>query len=71
MADSIERVNTQYGRYLSVAEWLLTLLSTAEYLARLLCVRYPMRYATSFFGIIDLIAVLPTRIFQRQLFGKS
>ena len=43
-----------------MAEWLLTLLFTAEYLARLLCVRYPMRYATRFFGIIDLLAVLPT-----------
>ena len=60
MADSIEPVNTQYGRYLNLAEWFFTLLFTAEYLARLLCVRYPMRYATSFFGIIDLIAVLPT-----------
>ena len=60
MADSIEPVNSQYGGYLNLAEWLLTLLFTAEYLARLLCVRYPMRYATSFFGIIDLVAVLPT-----------
>ena len=60
MADSIEPVNRQYGRALNVAEWLFTLLFTAEYLARLLCVRHPMRYALSFFGIIDLVAVLPT-----------
>ena len=60
MADSIEPVNSRYGRTLNVAEWLLTLLFTAEYVARLLCVRYPMRYALSFFGIIDLVAVLPT-----------
>ena len=36
------------------------MLFTVEYIARLLCVRYPLRYATSLFGIIDLVAVLPT-----------
>jgi voltage-gated potassium channel len=43
-----------------VLEWTLTLLFTAEYLARLLCVRHPLRYARSFYGVIDLLAVLPT-----------
>ena len=43
----------------SVVEWALTLLFTAEYIARLLCVRRPLRYALSFFGIIDLLACIP------------
>lgn len=60
MADSVESVSRLHGRTLAVLEWGFTLLFTLEYLARLLCVRHPLRYATSFFGIIDLVAVLPT-----------
>ena len=60
MADSVQSVHLAHGRVLTGAEWLFTLLFTAEYIARLLCVRKPLRYATSFFGIIDLVAVLPT-----------
>jgi len=60
MADSVQVINQRYGRMLTAAEWLFTLLFTVEYVARLLCVRKPMQYATSFFGIIDLVAVLPT-----------
>ncbi|KRH98503.1 ion transporter [Curvibacter sp. PAE-UM] len=41
-------------------EWVFTLLFTVEYLARLACVRHPLRYALSFYGIIDLLALLPT-----------
>jgi voltage-gated potassium channel len=60
MADSVQAVHRAHGPSLAAAEWLFTLLFTAEYVARLLCVRQPLRYATSFFGIIDLVAVLPT-----------
>ena len=41
-------------------EWLFTALFTVEYLARLACVRQPLRYALSFYGVIDLLALLPT-----------
>lgn len=60
MADSVQAVRLVYGHALTYAEWVFTLLFTAEYIARLLCVRRPLRYATSFFGVIDLLAVLPT-----------
>lgn len=60
MADSVQAVHQAYGSMLLVMEWIFTLLFTAEYIARLLCVRKPLRYARSFFGLIDLIAVLPT-----------
>ncbi len=60
MADSVESVHRLHGWAFAVMEWVFTLLFTFEYLARLVCVRKPLRYATSFFGIIDLIAVLPT-----------
>lgn len=58
--DSMAAVHQQHGRWLKVLEWFFTLAFTAEYLARLACVRHPWRYARSFFGIIDLLAILPT-----------
>lgn len=60
MADSVQAVHQRYGDVLTVLEWLFTLLFTAEYVARLLCVRRPLQYALSFYGLIDLLAVLPT-----------
>ena len=58
--DSMADVHARYGALLGVLEWGFTLLFTAEYIARLLCVRRPARYARSFYGVIDLLAVLPT-----------
>lgn len=60
MLDSIEAVNAQYGPILSALEWFFTILFTLEYLLRLLCVGMPWRYARSFFGVVDLLAVLPS-----------
>ncbi len=58
--DSVPAVGTRYAKLLGVLEWGFTLLFTAEYIARLLCVRHPLRYARSFFGVVDLLSVLPT-----------
>ncbi|MEL6109174.1 MAG: ion transporter [Planctomycetota bacterium] len=45
---------------LTACEWLLTILFSIEYIARLVCARRPIRYALSFWGIIDLLSILPT-----------
>jgi voltage-gated potassium channel len=58
--DSVPAIGAQYGSLTNVLEWGFTLLFSAEYAARLFCVRRPLRYATSFFGVIDLLSVLPT-----------
>ncbi len=60
MLDSIEAVRTRCGRLFNVLEWFFTAIFSIEYLLRLLCVRRPMRYARSVFGVIDLLAVAPT-----------
>ncbi|CAG1016797.1 Cyclic nucleotide-gated potassium channel [Burkholderiaceae bacterium] len=60
IADSMQSVLAEHGRALRIAEWVFTALFTVEYLARLLCVRQPLRYATSFYGVIDLLSVMPT-----------
>ena len=59
-ADSVEPLHRQHGALFTVFEWMFTLVFTLEYVTRLICVRYPWRYATSFFGIVDLLAILPT-----------
>ncbi|MEY4561955.1 MAG: hypothetical protein RLZZ618_1232 [Pseudomonadota bacterium] len=60
IADSMQSMVNSYGFGLTVVEWIFTLLFTAEYIARLLCVRQPWRYARSIYGVIDLVSVLPT-----------
>ncbi len=58
--DSVDWLHADYGTVFYVAEWGFTILFTVEYVLRLACVRQPWRYATSFFGIVDLLAVIPT-----------
>ena len=60
MLDSIASVHIRYRVALDTLEWIFTGLFTIEYIARLICVRHPLRYARSVFGIIDLVALLPT-----------
>jgi voltage-gated potassium channel len=60
MLDSVESLHARYGAFFMALEIGFTALFTVEYVARLACVRRPLRYATSFFGVIDLLAVLPT-----------
>lgn len=58
--ESVESIASRYGSTLTAIEWFFTVLFTVEYLARLSCVNYPMRYARSFYGVIDLLAILPS-----------
>ena len=60
MLDSIASIHSRHNVLLTTLEWGFTLLFTVEYLLRLACVRHPWRYATSFYGVIDLLAVAPT-----------
>lgn len=58
--DSVARIQARWGLAFDVLEWVFTGLFTLEYLLRLLCVRRPLAYALSFFGLIDLLSILPT-----------
>ena len=60
VVDSFEAMHARWGTMLAALEWFFTLTFTLEYVARLACVRRPSRYARSVFGIVDVIAVLPT-----------
>lgn len=60
IADSVEPWKLRFRTAFDIAEWFFTLLFTVEYIARLACVDRPLRYARSFFGIVDLLSILPT-----------
>jgi voltage-gated potassium channel len=60
MLDSVSAIRASWGKVLYIFEWLFTLLFTIEYVLRLYSVGRPLKYATSFFGMVDLIAILPT-----------
>lgn len=59
MLESVQSVAGRHASLLLALEWGFTLLFSAEYIARLMCVERPLRYATSFFGLVDLASVLP------------
>ena len=60
LADSVDGIAQRHGAALNTLELLFTLLFTVEYIARVSSVEHPMRYVRSFYGIVDLVAILPT-----------
>ncbi len=67
--DSVESISQRWGSLFTMLEWGFTGLFTVEYVLRLICVNRPLRYVGGFFGIVDLLALLPTwlAIFVPQL----
>ncbi|MBZ0264802.1 ion transporter [bacterium] len=60
MLESVETVRQQVGHELRLLEWGFTILFSIEYLLRIVTIRKPHRYIISFYGLVDLIAILPT-----------
>lgn len=60
LLDSEPALKADWHSALLAAEWAFTVVFTIEYALRLWVVRRPLRYATSFFGVIDLLAILPS-----------
>lgn len=57
---TVNTIESKYGNFLHAAEWVFTILFTIEYLTRLYCVKRPLNYVGSFWGLIDLFSFLPT-----------
>lgn len=57
--ESVQSVREDYGEILWTAEWIFTVLFTIEYVLRIVSVRRPLRYILSFFGLVDLLAIVP------------
>lgn len=62
MLDSVPEIRAVYGGELYALEWFFTLLFTLEYLLRLFCIGRPLKYAGSFFGLVDLLSIVPTYV---------
>jgi voltage-gated potassium channel len=60
MLESVTPIQAAHSRWFYGLEWAITALFTLEYVVRLICVAHPWHYARSFFGLVDLLAVLPT-----------
>jgi voltage-gated potassium channel len=60
MLETVSGLSERVHGALYLAEWIFTVLFTIEYVVRLVSVERPLRYATSFYGVVDLLAVLPT-----------
>lgn len=59
MMDTVEGINHKYHSYLVVFEWIITIFFTIEYILRIISIQKPAKYVVSFYGIIDLLAILP------------
>ncbi|AKF10427.1 ion transporter [Sandaracinus amylolyticus] len=62
LLESVPSFRARWGDALRASEWAFTILFAIEYVLRLAIVRQPLRYATSFFGLVDLLAILPTLV---------
>ena len=59
LLDSIDDIHQTYGSFFTVLEWFFVISFSVEYILRLYCVEDKKRYARSFFGVIDLMSILP------------
>jgi voltage-gated potassium channel len=62
LLESVEAIRVGYGPLLYAVEWGFTILFTIEYGVRVVCVRRPWSYIRSFYGVVDLLSILPTYI---------
>lgn len=59
MLESIESLDDKYHMFFNVSEWIITILFSIEYILRIISVKQPIKYVTSFYGIIDLLSTIP------------
>lgn len=59
MLESVKWIDATYHRSLFVFEWIITILFTIEYIARIVTIKKPWKYIFSFYGIIDFLSTIP------------
>lgn len=62
MLESVVSIREKYGYWLNLIEWIVTIAFSIEYVLRIISVKRPLNYITSFYGIIDLLSILPSYI---------
>ena len=59
MLESVKSFDAKYHSFLNISEWIITILFSIEYIARIITVKKPLKYAFSFYGIVDLLSTIP------------
>ncbi|GGK15653.1 ion transporter [Yeosuana aromativorans] len=59
MLESVKTIDSKYHDILNIGEWIITILFSVEYIARIVTVKKPIKYITSFYGVIDLLSTIP------------
>lgn len=59
MLESVKSIDAKYHNFLNISEWIITILFSIEYILRIISVRKPIKYITSFYGVIDLLSTIP------------
>ena len=59
MLESVKSIDNKYHNVLNILEWVITILFSLEYVARIITVNKPIKYIISFYGIIDLLSTIP------------
>jgi len=59
MLESIKGFDVKYHNFLDISEWVITILFTVEYIARIITVKKPLKYIFSFYGIVDFLSTIP------------
>lgn len=62
MLESVPAIRNNYHILLRILEWIITIIFSIEYILRIVIVRKPLKYIFSFYGLIDLLSVVPTYI---------
>jgi len=60
MLESIQSIDLKYGKELNTLEWVITILFSLEFIARISCIAKPFKYIFSFYGIVDILSLLPS-----------
>ena len=60
MLESVQDIKKEYGTFIRIFEWFITILFTIEYILRIYCFPRRVKYVLSFYGVIDLLSILPT-----------
>ncbi|WP_298425650.1 ion transporter [uncultured Kordia sp.] len=70
MLESVEDFRLAHGEFLNISEWIITVLFTIEYFARIISIKKPTQYIFSFYGIIDLLSTIP-KYLSLFIFGSQ
>lgn len=62
MLESVASIDQKYHDFLNISEWIITIIFSIEYIARIITVKKPLEYIFSFYGIIDLLSTIPKYI---------